>query len=242
MRWEKLSQAKCRGGLGFRDFTSFDQALVAKQVCRLLQFPNSLVSKVLRARYYRNFDFLHANIGLKPSFVWRIVLWGRQVIKAGIRWRMENDYIVLVYKDNWVPRPVAFKPMSPPKMFMHTVVADLIKSGNQRDEDKLKQNFIQEDLDVILNIPLPREKAKDQVMWHYDKRGEYFVKSGYQLALKLRYPEASSSSGNNPRHWNTLWSLEIPEKIKIFMWRASKNLLPSAENLWKMKVLLEPIC
>lgn len=167
---------------------------------------------------------------------------GRQVIKVGIRWRIGNCHSVSVYKDIWLPRPVTFKPMSPPKMSMHTVVADLIKSGNQWDEDKLKQNFIQEDLDVILNIPLPREKAKDQVMWHYDKGGEYSIKSGYQLALKLRYPEASSRSGNNPRHWNTLWSLEIPEKIKIFMWRASKNLLPSAENLWKMKVLLEPIC
>lgn len=65
---------------------------------------------------------------------------------------------------------------------------------------------------MILNTSLLREKAKDEVMWHYDKRGEYSVKSGYQLALKLKYPEASSSLGNNPRHRNTLWSLEIPEK------------------------------
>lgn len=30
-KWEKLSQAKQRGGLRFRDFASFNQALVAKQ-------------------------------------------------------------------------------------------------------------------------------------------------------------------------------------------------------------------
>lgn len=30
-RWESLSQAKQRGGLGSRDFASFNQALVAKQ-------------------------------------------------------------------------------------------------------------------------------------------------------------------------------------------------------------------
>lgn len=76
-------------------------------------------------------------------------------------------------------RRYTFKPMSPPKMPMYTVVADLIKMENQWDEDKLKQNFIREDLKVILNIPLLREKVKDEVMWHYDKRGEYSIKSSY---------------------------------------------------------------
>lgn len=34
----------------------------------------------------------------------------------------------------------------------------------------------------------------------------------------------------------------IPEKLSIFIWRATKNLLPSTENLWKRKVVQEPIC
>lgn len=62
------------------------------------------------------------------------------------------------------------------------------------------------------------------------------------MAPNLHCPEASSSSGSNPRHWNTLWSLEIPKKIKIFMWRTIRNLLPLVENLRKRKVLQEPSC
>ena len=81
-----------------------------------------------------------------------------------------------------------------------------------------------------------------EVLWHYDKNGDYSVKSGYQLALRMKFPEATSSSENISQYWSALWSLELPEKIKIFMWRASNNLLPSAENLWKRKVLQEPTC
>ena len=73
-RWEKLSCAKSRGGLGFRDFTSFNQAMVAKQGWRLLQFPDSLVSKVLQAKYYRNSSFLNAKEGSNPSFIWKSIL------------------------------------------------------------------------------------------------------------------------------------------------------------------------
>lgn len=92
-------------------------------------------------------------------------------------------------------------------MPIKSVVADLIKAGNQWEEDKLKQYFIQEGIEVILNIPLPKEKAVDKVMWHFDKKEDYSVKSEYQLVLKLKYPKASTSSSNNPRIWKTLWSI-----------------------------------
>lgn len=99
-RWEKLSHAKSRGGMGFRDLTCFNQALMAKQRWRLLQLPNSLVSKVLQARYYRNSNFLSAGVGSNPSFIWRSILWGREVIKKGFRWRVGNGKRISVYKDN----------------------------------------------------------------------------------------------------------------------------------------------
>ena len=43
-RWENLSQAKIRGGLGFKDLSCFNQALVVKQGWRLIQASDSLVA------------------------------------------------------------------------------------------------------------------------------------------------------------------------------------------------------
>lgn len=67
------------------------------------------------------------------------------------------------------------------------------------------------------------------------------MKSGYQIAFKIKVPDVSNSSKNNSKRWNVLWSLDLLEKTKICMWIATKNLLPIAENLQKMKCSKEPI-
>ena len=68
------------------------------------------------------------------------------------------------------------------------------------------------------------------------------MKSGYQIALNLKFPNAPTNSENGSRHWKFLWMLDLPEKIKIFMWRVIKNILPTAKHLWKRKSLQDPIC
>lgn len=104
------------------------------------------------------------------------------------------------------------------------------------------QHFNLEDAEKILQIQLPNSPQPDQILWHYDKKGQYSVKSGYQIALQIKHPELPSCSSNTSGQWNMIWSMELPEKIKIFIWRAAKNLLPTAENLWKRKVLEDPLC
>ncbi|KAM1493050.1 hypothetical protein FF1_024893 [Malus domestica] len=56
------------------ELISFNQALVGQQGWRLLEFLNSLIAQMLKARYYENSNFMEAIIGLAPSFTWRFIL------------------------------------------------------------------------------------------------------------------------------------------------------------------------
>lgn len=61
-----MSWAKSRGRVGFRDMSSFNQALIAKQGRRLIQYPDSLTAKVMKARYFKQTDFLKAKADYNP--------------------------------------------------------------------------------------------------------------------------------------------------------------------------------
>ncbi|KAL5827834.1 hypothetical protein ACOSQ3_019686 [Xanthoceras sorbifolium] len=82
-----LSLKEC-GGLGFRDLSLFNQSLFAKQAWSLLAVPNLLFTTIIKGKYYHSNDFLQAGLGSSPSHVGCGILWGRDLLLKGLRWRM----------------------------------------------------------------------------------------------------------------------------------------------------------
>jgi hypothetical protein len=74
LSWEKMSMHKTHGGMGFKDLLAFNLAMLGKQAWKFLSEPQSLVSRIFKARYFPTRSFLNANIGHNPSYVWRSIL------------------------------------------------------------------------------------------------------------------------------------------------------------------------
>jgi hypothetical protein len=74
---------KKEGGVGFRDIDCFNLTLLAKHVWRLVQEPDSLCARVLRARYFPSSDLLNAELKKRSSFTWQSIWSGIQTLKKG---------------------------------------------------------------------------------------------------------------------------------------------------------------
>lgn len=103
-KWILLCQP-VQGGICFRDFICFNQALIAKQVWRLLNDPNSLVAQIYKQKYFPSSNLLQAKCGNNPSYAWRSLLWGRDLLIKGLRWRIGSGKSVKVFHDAWLLRP-----------------------------------------------------------------------------------------------------------------------------------------
>jgi hypothetical protein len=107
--WKKICRKKEHGGLNYRETFMFNQALLAKQGWRIPTQPESLVTKVFKAKYFPTSNFLDASAGNNMSYTWRSILQARWILKRGCFWTIGNGEHVNIWKDNWLPSQNGFK-------------------------------------------------------------------------------------------------------------------------------------
>lgn len=82
---------KSHGGLSFRDLEAFNKELLAKQIWRLVENPNSLVDIALKSKYFLHSSILNAKMGHITSQIWQSFSEALPLVKAGMLWRVGDD-------------------------------------------------------------------------------------------------------------------------------------------------------
>lgn len=186
--WDRATQSKLTGGLGFRDFKAFNIAMLAKQGWRLLINLDSFWGRFMKGLYFPNTDFLHAPKGRRPSWAWSSLLQGRELLIKGVRWQVGNGSKILFWDDKWVTVSKDFKihtarPPDCPLEYVQDFINDQSKSWK---EDEIIKWVSNEESNSILTIPISYTGKDDSLVWHFDSKGHYTVKSGYHLARELQ--------------------------------------------------------
>ena len=231
--------------MGFKDLGRFNDAMLEKEVWRLLKDQSSLFYRVFKAKYFPRGSIFEASVAT-GSYAWQSILKLRKVISLGMRWKIDNGRSIDIYKDNWLPRKGSAKIVSPhrPELDGAQVTALINPSTHSWDQNMVDQNFLLFEANRIKAIPLCWMDRCDRIIWPDSPDGNYLVKVGYQKLCEE--VDANNASTSNPTQqksfWKKVWKLQVPNKIKNFLRRVCSNALPTKENLKKRKIIDNASC
>ncbi|KAH1107832.1 hypothetical protein J1N35_011600 [Gossypium stocksii] len=91
--------------------------------------------------------------------------------------------------------------------------------------------------DGICNFPIPHNGVQDTRTWSQNPYGIYTSKPGYSWLILKKV-------GFSPHRffWRTIWKLKMLPKIKIFSWRIGQNILPTFDNIIRIRQGFNNIC
>ncbi|KAL9690871.1 hypothetical protein QQ045_011283 [Rhodiola kirilowii] len=98
----KMQMGKYEGGLGFKKFLLVNLALLVKQAWRILNKPELLLTKVYKARYFSRTSLLEAEMGSRPSWGWRSIHKGVQMLRKWLEEEVTDQGSMNILKDEGI--------------------------------------------------------------------------------------------------------------------------------------------
>uniref|UniRef100_A0A453CB40 Reverse transcriptase domain-containing protein n=1 Tax=Aegilops tauschii subsp. strangulata TaxID=200361 RepID=A0A453CB40_AEGTS len=220
--WDYLLQPKAKGGAGFGDFRMFNQALLARQAWRLLTKLDSLCAQVLKARYYPMGKLEDTIFTGNASPSWQAISYGLELLKKGLVWRVGNGRSIRVWRDNWIPGPFSYKPISPQGRCRIRFVSDLLNQNGSWNYGLLNEYFVEADVQEMVKIIASPRLDDDVIAWGPGKYGVFTVKSAYSLAFEEAHCGTDVSSSSSPsgqrKCWDFIWKSWAPPAVRNFAW------------------------
>ena len=240
-----MCQPKPEGGLGFKDLCSFNEAMLAKQVWRLVHDTDSHFYKVFKAKYFPHSSIFEAKLA-SGSFAWKSILFARRLVEKEARWRVGDGKSIRIFHDSWLPNSSDGKVASPQNsLALDSTVDTLIDAQTGWwNTHLIDLCFYPPEVALIKSLPLCTVSQPDILIWPKENSGTYLVKSGYKSLMEvdtfdtIRPPILATQKS----FWKIIWKLKVPGKVKHFLWRSCTNFLPSKENLLKRAIPIDPIC
>lgn len=234
--------------MSFRDLECFNQALLAKQAWKLVNNPNCLMAAFLKSRYFPHTNFFEAGPGARPSFAWRSILHGRELLEKGLKRVVGDGSKTRVWLDKWVEDPVLGMraPWRKNTTFNVNLMAkELIDVQSRKlNTAVLKETFVAADVEMIL-AHQPSISHEDSHTWRFNRSGNMTVKSAYWLArnpkIKEIFPEVLASPSLNPIK-EKVWKVKTAPKIRTFLWKALSEALPVADLIIKRGMKIDDRC
>jgi len=185
MNWEKLSAPKVHGGMGFKDLSAFNLAILGKQGWKFITEPNSLVARILKARYFPSGSYLMATVGHNPSYVWRSIMRARFIVRGGARWSIGSGATISILNEPWLSNEEFISSDTLGAHFVHNFTINSLMNLHDKswNEQVVRQVFSVDIANKILHTPLIAQVEDDRILWKAERHRRYSVRNAYRLCV-----------------------------------------------------------
>jgi hypothetical protein len=174
------------------------------------------------------------------------ILAAKDLVHERVIWRVGNGDDIKVWGDKWLPNPISYSVQSPCLNQIENMRVSGLIDKNLKHWNKalITSIFLPEEALAITNIPLSPFLSRDWLIWQCTKNEDFTVRSAYHLGMEKQARQQLRCLGAKKEGevWKTCWSLRVPNAIKMFLWRACHNLLPTKVNLLKRGICDNSLC
>jgi hypothetical protein len=222
MTWEWLTVPKSYGGMGFKGMKFFNKVILRKQAWKFLTHPDSLITRLFKARYFSNTDYLATSPSHNPSFVWRSLYNVKDVIRSGFKWSIWGDANIYVWDQSWIcNNHVILRPVNMNPVMAAMKVSNLLHPNlKEWHTENIYILFDNNSANHICITPLFVSVQHDRPVWKFEKQGTYSSRSVYRKIIDMN--QIVEQHGMN-ENWKQIWRCKAPPRIKNFLWRVTQD-------------------
>ncbi|CAL0333597.1 unnamed protein product [Lupinus luteus] len=257
VRWELVCRTKEGGGLGVKNLSLFNLALLGKWRWRALFEREALWVHVLRSKYGEEVGVVGGSRGVnyfkKGSRWWRDLglLNCREHERNlsdwfvdGVRRKLGSGESVSFWSDIWVGDVCLSSQFF--RLFQLALDKEASVSSSRHWRNGVWQWSIQwrrslfdweqaevDDLNSILESVRGPSNSMDGWIWKNEKDGVYSVRNAYHLLL-------NEVANIDSSFYKRLWRCNVPSEIKCLVWKMSLDGVPTLSNLKRRGVVRSP--
>jgi len=182
-----------------------------------------------------------AKLGHNPSYEWRNIHASQVIVEGDLIWRLGDSSHIRSWYDPWInDEGRAYVTINVPTGREGMMVREIIEDDtNEWKMDVIKEVFNERHTENILAMPIMDDMGEDKRCWKFIKHSDYMFKSIYNYTMENLVDNSELRVKGN---WMKIWSLRIPQKVKVFLWRMVRGCLLMKHRLQTRGVLVWDQC
>ena len=224
--------------------------MILSAAWRIVEQPNSHISKVLQSKYFPDTSFWRANHNVPKSAFWTVILKVRpmlinnsfyQLTEGNISiwsspwykgWSTIYDHLIIqdshfvypaIVRDLWLPNQKLWNTNLICNLFYHDTAAEIIQT------------------------PIIQSDGEDLLCWKLTQTGQFNSKSAYKLCLQVMQQEGEPQprviADNTKALLKQIWKAkDIAPRVQTFAWRLIRKALPTGKRAGKYSKHIDKEC